>query len=69
LTKFPNDNIFVRLNESVREKDVFVVQSLATPLSDRIMELNIMLDACRRAAAGRVTAVVPFFAYGPNRQA
>jgi ribose-phosphate pyrophosphokinase len=64
LTKFPNDNIFVRLNESVREKDVFIVQSLSTPLSDRIMELNIMLDACRRAAAGRVTAVLPFFAYG-----
>jgi len=64
LTKFPNDNLFARLNESVREKDVFVVQSLSAPLSDRIMELLIMLDACRRAAAGRVTAVIPFFAYG-----
>jgi ribose-phosphate pyrophosphokinase len=64
VTSFPNENIFVRLNESVREKDVFVVQSLATPLSDRIMELLIMLDACRRASAGRVTAVVPFYAYG-----
>ena len=64
LTKFPNDNIFARLNESVREKDVFVVQSLSSPLSDRIMELLIMLDACRRAAAGRVTAVIPFYAYG-----
>lgn len=62
--KFSNDNIFVRLNESVREKDVFVVQSLALPLSDRIMELVIMLDACRRASAGRVTAVIPYYAYG-----
>ena len=64
ITQYANENIFVRLNESVREKDVFVVQSLSSPLSDRIMELLIMLDACRRASAGRVTAVVPFFAYG-----
>jgi ribose-phosphate pyrophosphokinase len=64
VTSFSNENIFVRLNESVREKDVFVVQSLAAPLSDRIMELLIILDACKRASAGRVTAVVPFFAYG-----
>jgi ribose-phosphate pyrophosphokinase len=64
VTKFVNENIFVRINESVREKDVFVVQSLAVPLSDRIMELLIMLDACKRASAGRVTAVIPYFAYG-----
>lgn len=64
IAKFQNDNIFVRLNESVREKDVFVVQSLSLPLSDRIMELLIILDACRRASAGRVTAVIPYFAYG-----
>lgn len=64
ITKYANENIFVCLNESVREKDVFVVQSLSAPLSDRIMELLIMLDACRRASAGRVTAVVPFYAYG-----
>jgi ribose-phosphate pyrophosphokinase len=61
---YPNENIFVRLNESVREKDVFVVQSLCSPLSDRLMELLIMLDACKRASAGRVTAVVPYYAYG-----
>jgi ribose-phosphate pyrophosphokinase len=61
---FKNDNIFVRLNESVREKDVFVIQSLSLPLSDRIMELLIMLDTCRRASAGRVTAVIPYYAYG-----
>src|SRR3982750_4115808 len=64
VTSFANDNIFVRLNESVREKDVFVVQSLGLPLSDRIMELLIMLDACKRASAGRVTAVIPYYAYG-----
>jgi ribose-phosphate pyrophosphokinase len=64
VTMFVNENIFVKINESVREKDVFVVQSLAAPLSDRIMELLIMLDACKRASAGRVTAVIPYFAYG-----
>jgi ribose-phosphate pyrophosphokinase len=64
VTRFENENIFVRLNESVREKDVFVVQSLAAPLSDRILELLIMLDACKRASAGRVTAVIPYYAYG-----
>ncbi len=65
IVKFSNENIFVKLNESVREKDVFVVQSLSTPnLSDRIMELLILLDACKRASAGRVTAVIPYFAYG-----
>lgn len=64
VTSFSNENIFVRINESIREKDVFVVQSLGLPLSDRIMELLIMLDACKRAAAGRVTAVIPYFAYG-----
>ncbi|NJN19479.1 MAG: ribose-phosphate pyrophosphokinase [Oscillochloris sp.] len=65
IVKFSNENIFVKLNESVREKDVFVVQSLSAPhLSDRIMELLIMLDACKRASAGRVTAVIPYYAYG-----
>ena len=64
VTSFSNENIFVKLNESVREKDVFVVQSLGLPLSDRIMELLIMLDACKRASAGRVTAVIPYYAYG-----
>ncbi len=64
ITQFVNENIFVRLNETVREKDVFVVQSLGSPLNDRIMELLIMLDACKRASAGRITAVLPYYAYG-----
>lgn len=64
VTQFVNENIFVRLNETVREKDVFVVQSLSSPLNDRIMELLIMLDACKRASAGRITAVIPYYAYG-----
>jgi ribose-phosphate pyrophosphokinase len=61
--KFANDNIFVKLTESVREQDVFIVQSLHSPLSDRIMELLLTIDACKRDSAGRITAVLPYFAY------
>jgi ribose-phosphate pyrophosphokinase len=64
IVQFSNDNIFVKLNESVREKDVFVVQSLSSPLSDRIMELLILLDTVKRASAARITAVLPYYAYG-----
>jgi ribose-phosphate pyrophosphokinase len=64
--KFANDNIFVKINENAREHDVFVVQPLvASPsVSDAIMELLIMLDAFKRASAGRITAVMPYYAYG-----
>ena len=62
--KFSNDNTFVRIGESVREQDVFVVQSFATPVNDSIMELLIMIDTLRRASAGRITAVIPYFGYG-----
>ncbi len=62
--KFSNDNTFVRIGESVRENDVFVVQSFAEPVNDSIMELLIMLDTLKRASAGRVTAVIPYFGYG-----
>jgi len=65
VTKFANDNIFVKINENAREHDVFVVQSLVGPsVSDAIMELLIMLDAFKRASAGRITAVMPYYAYG-----
>lgn len=62
--KFSNDNTFVRILESVRENDVFVVQSFADPINDSIMELLIMVDTIKRASAGRVTAVIPYFGYG-----
>ena len=62
--KFSNDNTFVRLLESVRENDVFIVQSFAKPINDSIMELLIMTDTAKRASAGRVTAVIPYFGYG-----
>jgi ribose-phosphate pyrophosphokinase len=63
VTKFANDNLFVKLEESVREQDVFIVQSLHRPLSDLIMELLMALDACKRDSAGRITAVLPYYAY------
>lgn len=62
--KFSNDNTFVRINESVRENDVFVVQSFSDPINDAIMEMLIMIDTIKRASAGRVTAVIPYFGYG-----
>jgi len=62
--EFSNENIFVRICENVRERDVFVIQPLASPVNTRLMELLIMIDAFRRASAGRITAVIPYFAYG-----
>ena len=61
--KFANDNTFVRILENVRERDVFIVQPTCYPVNDNLMELLIMIDACKRASAGRVTAVVPYYGY------
>lgn len=62
--QFPNENIFVRLHGSVRSDDVFVIQSMTVPVHKNIMELLIMLDTVRRDSAGRISAVIPYFAYG-----
>jgi ribose-phosphate pyrophosphokinase len=62
--KFSNGNIFVRIGESVRENDVFVIQSFSSPVDESIMELLIIIDALKRASAGRITAVIPYYAYG-----
>jgi ribose-phosphate pyrophosphokinase len=62
--QFANENIFVRIIDNVREKDVFVVQPTSRPVNQSIMELLIMIDAFKRASAGRITAVVPYYAYG-----
>ena len=61
---FPNENIFIRLRQSVRGRDVFLIQSLCSPVNRNIMELLIMIDTLRRASAGRITAVIPFYSYG-----
>ena len=62
--EFSNENTFVRILENVRERDVFVIQPISSPVNKSLMELLIMLDALRRASAGRITAVVPYFGYG-----
>ncbi|HAI09889.1 MAG TPA: ribose-phosphate diphosphokinase [Dehalococcoidia bacterium] len=62
--KFSNDNTFVRIQENVRQRDVFIIQPTCAPVNDNLMELLIMIDACKRASAGRITAVVPYYAYG-----
>ena len=62
--EFSNENIFVRINQTVRGEDVFIIQSLTTPVNTSIMELLIMIDVLKRASAGRITAVLPYFAYG-----
>ena len=62
--KFSNDNTFVRILENIREKDVFLIQPISVPVNDHLMELWIMIDAARRASAGRITAVIPYYAYG-----
>ena len=62
--EFSNENIFVRIQENVRQKDVFIIQALCSPVNTSVMELLIMIDAFRRASAGRITAVIPYFAYG-----
>jgi len=61
--QFPNENIFVRLHQSVRGQDVFVVQPMCRPVNKNIMELLIIIDTLKRDSAGRITAVVPYFAY------
>jgi len=62
--EFSNENIFVRILENVRERDVFVIQPICSPVNKSLMELLIMLDALRRASAERITAVVPYYGYG-----
>ena len=62
--EFANENIFVRIVDNVREKDVFLIQPTSRPVQKSIMELLIMIDAFKRASAGRITAVVPHYSYG-----
>jgi ribose-phosphate pyrophosphokinase len=65
IVQFPNENLFVRLHSSVRAKDVFVIQPTGnSPVNQNVMELLIMIDTLRRDSAGRITAVVPYLAYG-----
>ncbi|HUK81155.1 MAG TPA: ribose-phosphate pyrophosphokinase [Verrucomicrobiae bacterium] len=63
VTAFPDQETFVKINENIRGRDVFIVQPTSPPANQHLMELLIMIDACRRASATRITAVVPFFGY------
>jgi len=63
VSRFSNDNLFVQIQENVREKDVFVVQPFTAPAGDTILELFIIMDALRSASARRITAVIPYFSY------
>ncbi len=62
--KFSNDNTFVKFLENIRQKDVFLIQPISAPVDQHWMELWIMVDAARRASAGRITVVIPYYAYG-----
>src|SRR2546429_4106814 len=62
--QFSNENIFVKINDNVRGRDTFVIQPLSAPVNRSIMELLIIIDALKRASAARITAVIPYYAYG-----
>jgi ribose-phosphate pyrophosphokinase len=61
--RFPDGEVSVEIDESVRGKDVYLLQPTAPPVNDHLMELLALADACRRAAAARITAMVPYFGY------
>jgi len=61
---YPNENIFIRLHRSIRSQDVFIIQPTTSPVNRNIMELLIMIDTVKRASAGRITAVIPYYSYG-----
>ena len=63
VSHFSDGEISVSIGETVRGSDIFLVQSTCEPVNDNLMELLIMIDACKRASAGRITAVIPYFGY------
>lgn len=64
ILRFSEGNIYVQIDENIRGSDVYVIQTLANPVSDNFLELLFLLDACKRANAKTITAVVPYFSYG-----
>ncbi|WMY95670.1 MAG: ribose-phosphate pyrophosphokinase [Arsenophonus sp.] len=61
--RFSDGEVSVKINENVRGDDIFIIQSTCAPTNDNLMELVVMIDALRRASAGRITAVIPYFGY------
>lgn len=66
--KFANDNTFVKIKENIRKRDVFIIQPTPKPVNDNLMELLITIDACKRASAASVTAVMPYYAYARSEK-
>ncbi|MGL4792026.1 MAG: ribose-phosphate diphosphokinase [Anaerotignaceae bacterium] len=63
VTQFSDGEVSVKINETIRGADVFIIQSTSKPVNDNLMELLIMIDAMKRASAGRITAVMPYYGY------
>src|SRR6478672_7836315 len=63
ISSFPDGETYVKIEENIRGRDVFIVQPTCPPTNQHLMELLIMVDAARRASAYRITAVIPFFGY------
>ncbi len=63
IRRFPDGELFVKIKENIRGRDVFIVQSICRPPNENLMELLIMVDAMRRASADRITAVLPYYGY------
>lgn len=63
VSRFKDGEISMKINESVRGSDVFIIQSTSSPVNENLMELLIMIDAVKRASAGRITAVIPYYGY------
>jgi len=63
VSRFSDGEINVEIDENIRGRDVFLIQSTCVPVNDHLMELLVMVDACKRASAGRITAVIPYYGY------
>lgn len=63
VTQFSDDEVNVNISETVRGEDVFIIQPTCSPVNDNLMELLILIDACKRASAGRINAVIPYYGY------
>ena len=63
ISSFPDGETYVKIEENIRGRDVFIIQPTCPPTNQHLMELLIMVDAARRASAYRITAVIPFFGY------
>ncbi len=66
IQRFADREVFVEVQESVRGQDIFVIQSTSSPANDTLMELLVTMDALKRGSAKSITAVIPYYGYGPK---